>query len=331
MAENSVPKLSRAEPLASSSPPSQSIRVFISYAHNDAGTASNIAEVLGEQGIDLLYDKNLNVGAGFTEQIMQRIAHAHVFLPVLTKRASARQWVQQEIGYAVALRVPVVPVAIQCDPGQLLHGIEAIRLEDATMDTLRSRLSRSRLEKCLQHAKQDKRMVALFECGETTEERAELIAKYANAVTELERYGEVRQLGGLSSFHIPRETIHHPVWTRRYGNVPAREHHKLVLREERLSLTKHSRRAGCKLIIDIDLKFSKYGGDARLARLESIRNFLRGEMNEANCEVALGKDRGENLLIVGDWFAARSIHGKEGEGYRQTMFTRHGPYSEEND
>jgi hypothetical protein len=33
----------------------------------------------------------------------------------------------------------------------------------------------------------------------------------------------------------------------------------------------------------------------------------------------------ESITIVGDWFAAHSIYGKMGEGYRQTIFTHHPP------
>ena len=218
-----------------------------------------------------------------------------------------------------------MPVAIQCEPGQLLYGIEAIRLDDDTVDTLRARLSRSLLDKCVQQAIQDKSTSALFECGDTTEERALLISKYANDVIGLDRFGVVRQLGGLSSFHIPIDLTHNAAWDGRYGTWHTNEHHKRVLRDERIALTNHAKSAGCKIIIDIDLPYSKYGGEARLTRLKSIRNFLRDEMIDAICQVALGKDRGENLLIVGDWFAARSLLAIEGQGYRQTIFTRHSP------
>ena len=274
-------------------------RVFISYSHEDREIADNIAEALEDQNIDVLYGKDLSAGGRFTDQIKHFIAHAHVFLPVLTARSETSKWVQQEIGYAVALGVLVVPLAIRCDPGEFLHGIEAIRSEDETLGKFKLWLSEGGLEKCVAQARD---VPALYECADTQEERAALIAKYANAVASMDRCGQVRQLGSLGSFHIPTEPIRDDVWLKRYGTKGSTEYHRDVLRQERLALTKHAEKAGCKIIIDVDFSFEAYGSEARVTRLKSMRNFLR-EMNDANCQVALTKDWGENLLIVGGWFA----------------------------
>ena len=50
------------------------------------------------------------------------------------------------------------------------------------------------------------------------------------------------------------------------------------------------------------------------------------QMNHVRCEVAMANiAMTESVTIVGDWFAARSISGTMGDGYRQTIFTRHAP------
>ncbi len=296
-------------------------RVFISYSRKDQEIACGIAKALRKKGIDALYDENLNAGDKFTEEIKNFIAHSHVFLPVLTKRSGASKWVQQEIGYAVALRVPVVPVAIKCDPGEFLHGIQAIRLPDKSLKLFRKWLSNGSLEECVVRVGD---VPPLYECADNIDQRAVLIAAYAKAVASMKRYGKVRQLAGLSSFHIPTVPIHQDVWAKMYGTKGSSENHRRVLREERLALTNHAKNAGCKIIIDPDLSFDKYGGEARLTRLKLIRDFLR-KMNDTSCQVALGKGIGENFLIVGDWFAARAFHRSGREGWSQTIFTRHAP------
>jgi hypothetical protein len=297
------------------------LRVFISYSHEDRDLARRIAGILGECGLDPLYDHDFRLGEGFHEQIKIFIAHAHIFLPVLTPSAGTRNWVQQEIGYAVALHVPVLPLAVDCDPGELLHGTQAIAISRGRIRDIAHRLKRESLEQWLSSGTIGP---ALYECAETTDDRALLLARYSNDVLGLERSGTVRQKGGLSSFHIPLATPGHEIWRLRYGPLPPSPMHCRLLREERIALTGHAEKAGTRIVIDPDLDFKEYGDRARYARLRSIRDFLAG-MTDGMCEVALCRRISGSLTIVGDWFSARSMYLRIGEGYWQTIFTRHAP------
>jgi hypothetical protein len=264
----------------------------------------------------------MHVGSGFPQQIINYISHAHIFMPLLTKTALKRPWVQQEIGYAVASRVTTVPVAINCEPGEFLHGIQAIRLKALDKAKLEKRLTVEALETCLRESPLGG---ALYECGAVTEDRARLLAQYARAVTLMGGSGIVRQSGGLSSFHIPHEPIDDPLWDLRYGKQHQSDGHRVVLREERLALTEHARLKGCRIIIDPDLNFKFYGGDARRSRLQSLLRFLSDE-SVSSCHVAIARlPVNESITIVGDWFAAHSISSRAGQGYRHTIFTRHAP------
>ena len=51
-------------------------------------------------------------GERFTERIKTLISHSHVFIPLLTEVSHTRPWVHQETGFAIALRVPVLPIAV---------------------------------------------------------------------------------------------------------------------------------------------------------------------------------------------------------------------------
>jgi hypothetical protein len=153
-----------------------------------------------------------------------------------------------------------------------------------------------------------------------------MMATYANDVFTLGVRDIVRQKGALSSFHIPTETIGHKIWRRRYGVIIPSEDHCRQQRQERLALQRHAEAAGCKLIINPGLLYQKYGSNARLCRLESLLKFLM-EMNDSNCWVAIqeGMDPRVSVTILGNWFAAESVAGSGGRGFKQTIFTRHAP------
>ena len=109
----------------------QKIRVFVSYSSNDLPLVENIVEMLEEEGMSVLWTKELKIGEGFDEQLKIFIEHSHVFMPILTESASARGWVHQEIGYAIALNIPVFPVTTEkISPGGMLNLIQAKRLSD---------------------------------------------------------------------------------------------------------------------------------------------------------------------------------------------------------
>ncbi len=86
-----------------------SYRVFISHSHKDRRLVKNIVKALEGNGLKPMWDRNFMSGHGFHEQIKNFIAHAHVFMPFFTEASSKRGWVHQEIGYAMALNVSVLP------------------------------------------------------------------------------------------------------------------------------------------------------------------------------------------------------------------------------
>jgi hypothetical protein len=299
-------------------------RIFISYSHEDEPLVNEIAAILAKNDLEPMYDRNFAFGQGFHDQIRNFIASAHVFLPVLTETADQRKWVHQEIGYSMALNIPVLPVAVGKLPGEMLHQIHAIRVQRDHLEPLRVHLSRDKIEALIERYSEPG--LALHVCADFADLRAELMARYANDVAALGYRDVVRQKGGLSSFHIPVETIRHPVWQQRYGKVNRSYEHCRLQRGERLALSKHAEIAGCKLIINPALKFKQYHDTARLVRLQCLSRFLEG-MSSDRCQVATSEnmEHSESVTILGTWFAAESVHAELGKGYRQTTFTRHAP------
>lgn len=300
-------------------------RAFISYSHDDASLAERMAAHLETQGVKPMWDRNFAFGHGFHDQIKIFISHSHFFIPIITEASIRRGWVQQEIGYAMALNVPVLPVAVGIRTGEMLELHHAAFLEDRD-SPIEELLQRDVFEQLLEAG--DDPTLAHYSCAEQPEDRACMMHDYARDVLRLREAGIVRQSGALSSFHIPRETIDSPVWSDRYGGTTSRGgYHCRVLRNERMALEQHFKRCGCRLIVNPEVDYEQFGTRGRLARLGQLVKFLEADWGDAQIEIARGPEKkfGSNLTIVGDWFVAESVYGTGTTGYLQTMFTRHAP------
>ena len=304
------------------------MRVFISYAHDDYEPASKIRDHLDGLGAHVLWDRSFALGSGFHEQIKTQIAYAHVFMPIITPGASARGWVHQEIGYAMAMNVPVLPVALKELPDAMIGPLHAVMLsDDDDINRLDEHLKADALSLLVdQH---DDPMLALHVCAEEHEDRAATFYQYASEVRRLigERHAMVLQSSALSSFHIPAETLRHQVWTDRYSPDDQKGlHHRRLQRRERLALQWHACRSGARLIICPEVMTEPGVRPlAAMTRFQTLVDFLEQAPDTIELRHGALKPHGENVTIVGDWFMATSLIGTGATGYRQTIFTRHAP------
>lgn len=107
------------------------LRICISYAHDNYEHRPQRRCHLKNYGATVLWDRGFARGSGFHEQIKTQIAYAHVFMPLRTRSSGRRGWVHQEIGYAMALNVPVLPVAVGRPPDAMLHHLHAVWFDRA--------------------------------------------------------------------------------------------------------------------------------------------------------------------------------------------------------
>jgi len=299
-------------------------RIFISYTKNDAKVVVRLAKILARNGLKPMWDRDFIYGHGFHEQIRNFIAHAHVFLPVLTEKSDSRKWVHQEIGFAMAHGIPVLPLAIgELQDAAMLREIHAFETSRG-LRGVEKRLSYKAIAKVISHHSENTE--GLYRCADHAEARARLLAAYSNDVYDLDECGLVRQKGGLSSFHIPRHGISHPDWQKRMGKLQRSAEHCRLQREERIALEKHARAEGCRLIVNPNLDYRECGKEARIVRLRTLLEFL-ASMPDRKCAIAFSETmpRDDSVTLVGDWFAAESVSARLGQGYRQTIFTRHAP------
>lgn len=307
-------------------------RVFVSYSHEDRGLAEQVVHVL-EKTLELkpIWDKDIRPGTAFSDAIRGLISHAHIFMPIITENSQKRPWVHQETGYAMAINVPVLPIAVNTLPTEMTAQLQAITVKEDLSD-LAERLQEANIEQVV--VPPPARPVAIVDVADWPETRTELIAQYANRVVELGSYGYLRHRGALSSFCLPDKDVNDPVWERREGTKPRSHYYHMLQREERRALELHARACGCSLIIDPSIHFdiTKLGPLAVKTRLETLLEFLQSIPDEEKSPdsplvrvVISPRARGANMLIVGDWFVAESMVPRPGEGYRQTVFSWHAP------
>ena len=317
---------------------SSNFRIFISYSHRDEDAVAKIEHALTVNGLTPMRDRNFAFGVGFHDQIRRFVEYAHVFMPVITRpscfesttdtaatqasqqcqRPGASGWVHQEIGYAMAQNIPVLPVVIDCEPGQWLQTLHSVVLTKHDVLTgeskLRSLFSASLFRNLITRFRQAHH--ATFRCGFLQEDRTLMLAQYCDEVAEIQSLlatqepeasgigdrpthsgpadeepalsSMVRQKGALSSFHIPDDPLTAEVWRLRYGKIPKPEHHRRLQRDERLALTLHAEVWGAKLIIDPTLPYTNQGAGVRKVRLDCLLKFLESD-SAAKTQVAMMK------------------------------------------
>lgn len=88
------------------------VRVYVSCARKDRKRAKKLVRALRKRfGLQPLWDAHAQDGKPAAET-RTLIARAHLFMPMLTDNVSPSSAVHREAGHAVALGMPVVPVAV---------------------------------------------------------------------------------------------------------------------------------------------------------------------------------------------------------------------------
>lgn len=261
---------------------------------------------------------DLPVASPFGDEIWREISRSHLLLPVVTKSSVDRPWVNQEIGYAVAAKVPVLPLGVAKGFAGQIHGIEI----DEEFQSLGTLLTPACLDRAVARIKTLNSGV--FQHAESHLERTRLIVELVSLVHSVAGHVKIYQYGAFSSFSLPDKPPNHPIWDVIDGNVPKRSDDlRKEQWRERQELEKHARAAGCKLVLDPLIVFKTRGYQATAARLQILVDFLES-MPRDKIEVAFADTRvHRNLLLLGDWCFAESATPVSGKGYLQTLVTWH--------
>lgn len=111
--------------------PKGKYQVFISHATGEDGKLTNwLAEALDRLYIRAyVYERYQRGGQNRFETIKKMINECPYFLVILTKAGMLSQWVNQEIGYAVAIGKEPIPV-LEVDNGILVRSKGFVELHD---------------------------------------------------------------------------------------------------------------------------------------------------------------------------------------------------------
>jgi len=84
--------------------------VFISYAHEDLALVDKICDQLATAGLEYFLDKkDISWGGRISSSVQQGLETAGGVVVVISPASVKSQWVPFEIGYATALRKPILP------------------------------------------------------------------------------------------------------------------------------------------------------------------------------------------------------------------------------
>ncbi len=259
-------------------------RVFISYSHKDGALAWRLREHLRSQGLYPITDHEIRVGEAFSEEIREMIECAHVFMPLVTANANARLWVQQEIGFAAALHVPVCPVAV----GNLLSGmdehIQGIHTadvdkkrptDDVVMAVVEQRLTYEMIDDLVRRARRRPRQ-GRYDCALYWTDRQEQLvtlteAAYRGGCKLFRHRGQsecvdrgvwrLRQCTAFGSFSIPNAGVNSSEWYTRDQDRYSSQYERRLLRRERQAMETYTQCFGCDLILDPRIGDKKTGNN----------------------------------------------------------------------
>lgn len=303
-------------------------RVFISYSHSDKALVIRMAEILERNGLQALWDKDIHPGSPFTDEIKELISRSHLFIPLITEHAQNRPWVHQETGYAQALNIPVLPVALEGQnlPADMIAQLQAITVKPSLED-LADKLRQIDIERLVIPPPQKPHdIVAVADWPET---RAEYMIRHIKWVTDQGIWAKVRHRAGSTTFSIPDRDLSDVVWKARDGvfdGKPQRsDYFHSLQREEKRALEQHAVECGCLLIMGHpNLITIQRGLIARRVRLESLLEFFARMTDDKLKIVFLHQPEDNNIVLLGDYFSAESLAPRPG-GWLQTIFNSHPP------
>lgn len=87
-------------------------KIFLSYSELDKNKLKVLrSAVKKRQGLDpIVVSERRKVGQSLADKVKECMREADCLIPILTRKSIDSQWVNQEIGFAEALKMPIVPL-----------------------------------------------------------------------------------------------------------------------------------------------------------------------------------------------------------------------------
>ena len=87
-------------------------RIFLSYSESDKNKLKALRKAINKRDKfdPIIVAERRRVGQSLADKVKQCIHEADCLMPILTRRSIDSQWVNQEIGFAEALKKPIIPL-----------------------------------------------------------------------------------------------------------------------------------------------------------------------------------------------------------------------------
>lgn len=96
-------------------------QIFISHSQQDMALVRWIQRNLGQIGIETLVAEDwLRLGSTLSDKVRQMIERCDCVMVILTRRSQVSSYVHQEVGYALGLGKPVIPLVERGVPNNVL-------------------------------------------------------------------------------------------------------------------------------------------------------------------------------------------------------------------
>lgn len=88
-------------------------KIFLSYSESDKNKLKAVRNAINKrwEGLDpIVVAERRKVGQNLADKVKECILEADCLMPILTRKSIDSQWVNQEIGFAEAMKRPIIPL-----------------------------------------------------------------------------------------------------------------------------------------------------------------------------------------------------------------------------
>lgn len=110
--------------------------IFVSHAHEEKSIAGKLKESLDRCGVtSFLAHYDIVTGDKWDMEILDELSECDVFLIILTDNSRNSQYVNQEIGFALARGTPIIPLKAPIDPWCFISNIQGMEFKTKHVPT----------------------------------------------------------------------------------------------------------------------------------------------------------------------------------------------------
>lgn len=109
------------------------MKIFISYSNEDKLIAGEIKRLLEDLwGIDVfLAHEDIEPSTQWQEELIKELKACHIILPIITSDFYNSPWANQEVGFALARDIPIVPIHAGRIPCGFIARYQALKYDES--------------------------------------------------------------------------------------------------------------------------------------------------------------------------------------------------------